>query len=190
MRATYSRAANERLTPRDRDSALPRPRSLRPRSILAASSPGRGHLDGWEGTCSLFVPWRSKPSASEAARLDIHGPVRLRQPRWDEIDPTMHLPSAAGYADPRLDPRTELPALSPGEPAYVPGVRGHGVYPYCSTYPRCRWPRGRSARRNANWRSVRPRAGKLRAFKDAHCGWLLCPTCLSSGSPRGRSSPG
>jgi len=35
----------------------------------------------------------------------------------------LHLPGAARHADVGLDARPELPPLSPGEPAYVPGVR-------------------------------------------------------------------
>ena len=55
--------------------------------------------------------------------MEAHGAVRLRESRRHEIDSGVHLPRPAGHADPRLDPRSELPALAPGEPAYVPGVR-------------------------------------------------------------------
>ena len=55
----------------------------------------------------------ARPRRGMAARLEAHSAVRLRQSRRDEVDSTLHLLGTAGHADPRLDPRSKLPALAP-----------------------------------------------------------------------------
>jgi hypothetical protein len=76
-------------------------------------------------------------------------------------------------------------ALAPSTRSLVPKLRRASTISARTRARPTAAPSGRSGPAGC-LRSVRCSAGKLRVVKAAHCGSLLCPTCLSSGSPQGR----